>query len=351
MPAEPRAAPGALMAAEIAEQPAALQRLLDRGRPAIAEVAAQLARRRPRFVLLAARGTSDNAALYGKYLVEVLLGLPAGLASPSTMTVYGARPDLRDVLFVAISQSGASPDLVGALTVARERGAVTLALTNTPGSPLARAAELHVDVLAGPERSVAATKTYTAELLALYLLVQALRGAPAEAARALPERASLLLGHEPELAAVAARWRAADRLVTTARGFAYPTACEAALKLAETSYLSAHAYSAADLLHGPLAMLDAGTPVIAIVTSGPGGRAMPPALARLREARADLLLIGPGGAGSGARAAIPLPADLPEELAAILAALPLQQLAWHLALARRLDPDRPRRLRKVTETW
>src|SRR5207344_3180904 len=166
--------PGALMAAEIAEQPDVLARVL--GGTDVAGAAEAVRRRPPRFVLFAARGTSDHAALYGKYLVEILLGLPAGLASPSTMTVYGTRPDLRDVLLVTISQSGASPDLVRTAEVARECGAMVLGITNAPGSALAAAAHQHLDVRAGPELAVAATKSYTAQLLATYLLVDAVRG-------------------------------------------------------------------------------------------------------------------------------------------------------------------------------
>src|SRR5579875_459298 len=158
--------PGALMAAEIAEQPAVLERLL-RDRAQIAEAAARIGAAAPRFVLIAARGTSDHAGLYAKYLAEVRMELPSGLVSPSTLTVYGARPDMRGVLFVAVSQSGRSPDLIDSLCAARERGALTLAVTNAPDSPLAQAAELSIDVRAGAERAVAATKSYTAELLSL----------------------------------------------------------------------------------------------------------------------------------------------------------------------------------------
>ena len=163
-------AQGELMAAEIAEQPAALTRLLAEG-TATKDVRAAIARYAPRFVLFAARGTSDHAALYAKYLVEIELGLPAGLASASTMTVYGSRPDLRGVLWIAVSQSGGSPDLVASTEIARAGGALTVAVTNDPSSPLAEVAEFAVDVLAGPERAVAATKTYTSELLALHQLL------------------------------------------------------------------------------------------------------------------------------------------------------------------------------------
>ncbi|MGB3764072.1 MAG: SIS domain-containing protein, partial [Ornithinimicrobium sp.] len=177
---------GTLMASEIAEQPEVWQRLLGEGLSSIKAAAATIAARSPRFVLFAARGTSDHAALYGKYLVEIEHGLPVGLMSPSTMTVYAARPDLREVLVVAISQSGGSPDLVQSLRTARERGATTLAITNAADSALAAEAEIHVDVLAGEERSVAATKSYTAQLLVLRLLLGALRGDDPDTAKRLP---------------------------------------------------------------------------------------------------------------------------------------------------------------------
>src|SRR6516164_2950142 len=156
-------APGRFMAAEIAEQPVAWRRLSAEGADSIGAAAARIADAAPRFVLFVARGSSDYAALYAKYLVEIVHGLPAGLVSPSTMTVYGARPQLRDVLFVAVSQSGGSPDVVQSVEVARQQGALSLAVTNNPSSELASAAEIHVDVLAGAEQSIAATKSYTAE--------------------------------------------------------------------------------------------------------------------------------------------------------------------------------------------
>ena len=331
--------PGSLMAAEIAEQPAALARLLRDGSAAATEAREVFMRHRPRFVLLAARGTSDHAALYGKYLAEVCLNLPAGLASPSTFTVYDSRPDMRGVLFIAVSQSGGSPDLVESLQVARHYGALTIAVTNNPASALAGAAAHHMDVHAGPERSVAATKTYTAQLLALYLL---LSGGDASA---VPDAAARTLDDAAVAHAAAQRFSDVERLVTTARGFSYATAREGALKLMETSYLAAQAFSGADLLHGPLAMLGPDVPVIAVTTPGRGARAMSPILERLAAADVDVLQVGaPGG--------LPVTMDgVDETLAPIVEILPLQQLAWRLAIDRGGDPDRPRGLSKVTRTW
>jgi glucosamine--fructose-6-phosphate aminotransferase (isomerizing) len=333
---------GVGMAADIAEQPELYERML--ARTDIAPLAARIADRRPRHVVFTARGTSDHAALYGAYLTEIRLGIPAGLASPSAITVYGARPDLRDVLLVAVSQSGGSPDLLEVVRVAREQGALTLAVTNAPGSALAGAAELHLDLDAGQERAVAATKTYTAELLALLLLVSAVEGAAVP--EGLPDLAHTLLADNTSVA-LAGRYRFAGQLVTTGRGYAYPTAREAALKLMETSYLAALAFSGADLLHGPVAMADADVPVLAVVGSGPGGRSMAEVLKRLGERQADLVVVGPSAPADALH--VPTPA-VEEHLAPLLDILPLQRLALALALTRGLDPDAPRGLRKVTAT-
>src|SRR5262245_26512279 len=190
MPDTSSPALGPAMASEVAEQPAVLDRILDRGTAAIAQVADAIRSDAPRFVLLTARGTSDNAALYAKYLVEILLGLPAGLTSPSTTPLYGARPDLRGCLVVAVSQSGGSPDLIESTRVARDCGALTLAVTNAPDSPLNDVCELDLDVLAGQEKATPATKTYTAQLLTLYLLIDRLRRGDGGTALRLPHGAA-----------------------------------------------------------------------------------------------------------------------------------------------------------------
>jgi glutamine---fructose-6-phosphate transaminase (isomerizing) len=295
-------------------------------------------------VLIAARGTSDHAGLYAKYLAEVRMQLPAGLVSPSALTVYRASPDMSDVLFVAVSQSGRSPDLIDSVTAARSCGAFTLAVTNAIDSPLAAAAELAIDVRAGAERAFAATKSYTAELLALHMLFGGERAA-ADAAR-LPQAAAqtLALTSDEALSLISARFRFAERLVLTARGYSYATAREGALKLMETSYLSAMAFSGADLLHGPLAMIDRSVPVIAITSPGRGGAAMEPVLERLAEIDADVLRVGVADGLPTASS------DVPEQLYPILEILPLQRLAWRLELDRGADPDRPRGLSKVTRT-
>ncbi|MEU3922830.1 SIS domain-containing protein [Streptomyces sp. NPDC029004] len=343
--------PGGIMAGEMAEQPMVLRRILEQGAPRIREVAAAIAARSPRFVLLTARGTSDNAALYAKYLLEIRLGLPCGLTSMSTTTAYGARPDLTDVLVITVSQSGGSPDLVASTTAAREAGAITLAVTNNPDSPLAAVSEFHIDILAGPEKALPATKTYTASLLALYLFVEGLRGGDGAAAKVLPDLASQVLARQDEVGHLASRYRFAERMVITSRGYGYPTAKEAALKLMETSYIPALSYSGADLLHGPLAMVDNISPVIAVVTDGKGGEALQPVLDRLRGRGADLVVVGPAPQAEAASAGFVLPTEgVPEELQPILEILPLQLLAYEVTIARGQDPDAPRALAKVTKT-
>ena len=341
--------PGALMAAEVAAQPAILAGLVEH-RADITTVAERVALRRPRFVLLAARGSSDHAALYAKYLVEVLLQLPAGLVSPSTTTLYGAQPDLADVLWIAVSQSGGSPDLVEATAAAAKQGALTIAVTNTADSPLNTVAELSVDVRAGEELAVAATKTYTATLLGLYLLVDAIRGGNGHAASDIGALAqSTLDGTAADADEAAQRYRFVDRMVTTARGYSLASALEASLKLAETSYLSARAYSGADLLHGPVAAVDSETGVLAVTSRGKGGDAMRDVLKVVHGRGADVLAVGSAAADVPAATRLVV-AESAEEVAPILEILPIQRLALALSLARGGDPDQPRGLSKVTRT-
>ena len=317
----------------------------------IAEAAALITAYAPRFVLFVARGTPTTPRSTASTWPRSCASCPAGLVSPSTMTAYGARPDLRGVLMVGVSQSGGSPDLVRSLEVAREqRGAdrrdhqqARLAAGRGRRGPGRR--------LAGTERAVAATKSYTAQLLALYLLRR-----PAPGRRRLG-RAPLADLAEQVLAQDTAGRRARRSATgsprgwcTTARGYSYPTAREAALKLMETSLrLGAQAFSGADLLHGPLAMIDPQVPVLPW-SPGVGGEAMAPVLPRLAERGADVFCVGTAGRGGRAAVGVVLPDGVTEELSPLLEIIPFQQLAQHLAVARGGDPDAPRGLRKVTET-
>jgi glucosamine--fructose-6-phosphate aminotransferase (isomerizing) len=321
--------------------------VLRRERRNAAALAAGFRRANVPFVLVAARGTSDNAARYAQYAFGLASRLPVALAAPSLVTLYGRPPRLAGALVIGISQSGRSPDVVETIAAARRAGSPTLAIVNDAESPLARAAADVLPLHAGEERSVAATKTYTAELAAVALLVLsfARRKKDLDALLAIPDAMARALRSE-EAARRAARVLArAERAAVLARGVHYPTAFEIALKLKELALLFAEPFSAADFQHGPIAMAEKGLPVV--VVSPPGTRPE----AEMRAAARDLarrgspvVRIGPRGKG-----AIPCPA-VPELLAPLVSVIPGQFLAFHAAVARGLDPDRPRGIRKVTET-
>ncbi|MEI6373820.1 MAG: SIS domain-containing protein [Actinomycetes bacterium] len=347
---ELNASAGALMSAEIEAQPEVLDHVLREGRDAARAAARAVAQARPRFVLLAGRGTSDHAALYAKYLVEIMLGLPAGLTSPSTYSVYGSQPDLHDAVVLAVSQSGESPDLVETVRVARSQGAMTVVVTNSVNSSLAQESEVVLDVLAGAESAVAATKSYTAELLTLWLLIDAWAGGDGSDASGVPATADHLVSLRPAVAQWATRYRFTERMVLTGRGYAFPTVLEGALKLMETTYASAHAFSGADLMHGPLAMLGPDTPVIALLPAGAGAHSMAPVIERLVQRNVDLAVIGPHSTRGSVSLGLVTPEETPEYLAPITDVIALQWLSLEMALGRGIDPDCPRALHKITET-
>lgn len=346
---------------EIHEQPAVAERLLRDGWPGTAAIAstiaARIAARETDHVVIAARGSSDHAAIYAQYLFGAHLRLPVALATPSLISLYGVEPRLDRSLVIGISQSGQSPDIVGVVAAARRQGAPTIALTNNAGSDLAAAAEHHIDLRAGPELAVAATKTYTAELLAVAMLVTAIESQLGQvegreaALAAVPAAIGAALDSESEAAAVAGGLADRDRLIVVGRGFNYATAREMALKLKELARLAADPYSAADFLHGPLALVEPGYPVIAIAPSGPTAADMDALLGRLGELGVEHIVISDRpDAIAAASLAIHLPPGLPDWLMPIAAIVPGQLLALHLAIARGIDPEAPRWIGKVTLT-
>jgi glucosamine--fructose-6-phosphate aminotransferase (isomerizing) len=339
---------------EILEQPAAAQRLLDAAPTAFSPISAALRSRRPRFAVIAARGTSDNAGIYAQYLLAIRNGLVVALAAPSTITLYGARPSMADALVVGISQSGRSPDIVAVVDAARRQGALTVALTNDAVSPLAETADHVVDLRAGPERATAATKTYTAELLAAALLSTAIdppsSGETADLA-GLPALISAALAAEPHGRDLAAEHAKRQRAVVLGRGYSYPSAREWALKLQELALVAAMAYSSADFEHGPLALAEPGLPVLAVAPSGPELDAQIALLARLKEDHgARLLVISDAPAARAIDEGLALPDGIPPWLAPIVEIVPAQLYAYHLTVARGLNPEHPRTISKVTET-
>jgi len=341
-----------IMALEIAEQPAAVARTLDALRPLRPELR-RLAGG-ARLVTFVARGTSDNAAVYGRYLCEIQAGRPASLAAPSVATHYRAELDLRDVLAVALSQSGETAEIVETLDWARRCGARTVAVTNRAGSALAEAADVALVTQAGPELAVPATKTYTAQLAALAELTAALGpedpGFDAAIGR-VPAAIEAMLASAPAAAEVAGELGGIASMVVSGRGFTYSTALELALKLKETCLLPAIGMSHADLEHGPIAVVRADTP--ALLVAPPDGPVLAgiTALAGLVAARGGRSY-GIGGDGAFAAACtdvLPGP-DLPEALAPLALVVPGQLLVEALARRLGLDPDRPRGLTKVTQT-
>jgi glucosamine--fructose-6-phosphate aminotransferase (isomerizing) len=339
---------------EIREQPAALTRQLEASDAPLERLAARLRDEPVEVVVIAARGTSDHAAVYGQYLLGVRNGLVVGLAAPSITSLYGASPRAARALVVGISQSGASPDIVGVLADARRQGAPTLAITNDPTSPLAAAAESVVDLAAGPERAVAATKTYTTSLLALVRLSLALRPpSPEEHAQVqrLPEAAAAALESAAAAEAAARDLATADRCVVLGRGFEYATAREWALKIKELARVFADPYSAADFLHGPIAIVEAGVPVLAVAPAGRAASGLAEILERLRaDGAEDLVLSDEPALLALGRRSLALPPGVPEWLRPIVSIVPGQLFAYHLAIARGLDPEAPRGLAKVTRT-
>jgi glutamine---fructose-6-phosphate transaminase (isomerizing) len=338
------------MRAEICEQPAALRATIDALLPRAGEVASLA--RATRQVLFIARGTSDNAAVYGCYLLQAHAGRLATLALPSIATSYRSAVDLSGVLAVALSQSGRTEEIVDTLDWARDCGARTLAITNGEGSPLAAAAELTLLTEAGPEQSVPATKTFTTQLAALAVLAIGL-GADldAEQLRQAPDEVEAMLAAPPDLEPVLGGLAGAAGVVVSGRGLAYAAALELALKLKEACYLHAMGLSYADLLHGPIAVVDAGTPAI-IVAAGDGPTLDAAADLARRVIAAGARAYGIGGDSRFAAActsALPGP-RLPEWLAPLGLIVPGQLLTESLARRLGLDPDRPRGLSKVTQT-
>jgi len=279
---------------EILEQPQVIARLIAEESSRIARIAAELEQRDIQYVLIAARGTSDNVATYGKYLFATMLQLPVALAAPSLYTLYHQpQRTSKGALVIGISQSGESPDIVAVLDEARQQGAITLAITNEPDSPLAQSAQHIIACHAGKELSVAATKTYTAQLTALALLVAHWSGQPENRSQIqlLPEAAEKTLGLRETVRQRAERYRYMEACVVLGRGYNYGTAHEIAIKIKELSYLLMDSYSPADFKHGPIAVIEQGFPVILVAPSGQVFADMLSLAKELAEKGAELIAI------------------------------------------------------------
>jgi glucosamine--fructose-6-phosphate aminotransferase (isomerizing) len=338
---------------EIHEQPGVLARLLVEQRATAAALVAEVKRRDVSHVVIAARGTSDNAARYAQYLFGAVSGLQVGLATPSLHTIYQRPPRFGNALVMGISQSGKSPDIVSVVAEARRQGALTAVITNIPDSDLGRAGDFVLDLCAGEEKSVAATKSYTAQLAAIALVSSLLNGDAAmlDELMRVPQWVNEALSMPRDMSRVAERYRYMRSCVVIGRGFNYSTAFELALKVKELTYTVVQPYSSADFLHGPLAVIEEGFPVITIAPSGMILEEMKSFMDTAKKRGAELLVISDDEeALEMGRISLRLPTGVPEWLSPIVAITPGQLFAMHLAHTRDFDPDRPRALRKVTET-
>jgi len=339
---------------EIFEQPNAIARLLDEGWWGVIDAAQRIRAFDPEWMLIAARGTSDNAARYAQYLFGSVNRLAVGLAVPSLHTLYRTPPRLGRAVVLGISQSGQSPDVVSVLVDAGLDGALTIALTNDPSSPLAHVADMSIPLIAGPEQAIAATKTYTNELISIAMLSSALADDEGRLAALhfVPRAVADALSVRCEIEATAKAMADTDRYVVLGRGFNYCTAFEIALKMKETGCVVAEPYSVADFLHGPIAMIDQRFAALVVAPSGCAADCVADVLAPLRARKVRVVAVSDReDLLAHAHARIPLPVGVPEWLSPIVSVVPGQLWSWALSRALGRDPDRPRGLHKVTMTF
>jgi len=339
---------------EIFEQPQRLEDLLRNQRSNAERIAEDVRSRSVEYVYLAARGTSDNAGRYASYIWGAYNGLPMALATPSLFTYYHRPVNLKNALVVGISQSGMSPDIISVVTEGKKQHSLTLAVTNAPDSPLAREADFILDIQSGMEQAVAATKTYTGELMAIAMLSAAMSGDETkwqELAK-VPEWIRSVLQQDDHIAQAAQRYRYMQQCVVLGRGFNYSTAFEWALKLKELTYTAAEPYSSADFQHGPVAIVEQGFPVLAVAPKGCVHDSMVGMLETLRTSlRAELVVISNSEqALKLAQIPLPIPEDTPEWLSPLVSIVAAQLFACHLTVVKGYDPDQPRTIHKITET-
>jgi glucosamine--fructose-6-phosphate aminotransferase (isomerizing) len=339
---------------EIFEQPHRIESLLSKQRKNIEKIASQIKKHEIDYVFLAARGTSDNAGRYANYLLGAMNGLPLALATPSLFTYYKKPPKLKNALVIGISQSGKSPDIVSVLEEGKRQNCLTLAITNEPNSPLGKTSDFVLDIKAGKEKAVAATKTYTTQLMTIAMLSAALSKNKTHwnELNKVSAWMNQVLKQNSLIQEAVQRYRYIDQTIVLGRGFNYATAFEWALKLKELTYIIAEPYSSADFAHGPIAMLESGYPVLAVAPKGKVFGSMLEMLKRLRsDISAELVVISNDKkALSLAQVPLTIPNDVPEWLSPLVSILPAQLFAYHLTLAKGYNAEQPRSIRKVTET-
>lgn len=339
---------------EIMEQPEKVSALLDVQRSTVEHIAEKIKKRNIRYVFLAARGTSDNAGRYANYLMGAMNRLPLALATPSLFTYYKKPPILKDALVIGISQSGQSPDIVSVLDEGKKQGCLTMAITNEPDSPLANAANFVIDIHAGDEKAVAATKTYTTQLMAVAMLASAIAGEEinwVELSRVKGWMQQVLL-LDDHIANIVQRFRYINHTVVLGRGFNYCTAFEWALKLKELTYTVAVPYSFADFQHGPIALVERGFPVMVVSLLGAVSVPSLEMLTKLKnDFHAEIVVISNDQAALHvAQSPISIPCNIPEWVSPLISILPAQLFSYHLTVAKGYDTEQPRSIHKVTET-
>lgn len=337
---------------EILEQPGVITDLLKKQSENIKRIAGEI--QLPSSIFIAARGTSDNAARFAKYVFGAINRIPVALAAPSLFSVYHTPPTLTGQLVIGISQSGESPDLISVIQEANQQGCQTLVITNQADSPLASISDYVIDIQAGPELAVAATKTYTAQLTVIAMLSAAWNKKANlwDEIRVIPEQMLEALNLESQLQIFSSRYRYMDQCVVLGRGFNYATAFEWSLKMKELSYVVAQPYSSADFQHGPIALVSHGFPVFAIAPKGAVYQDMETLLKKVKgEHSADLLLISDSkDLLSLADCPVPLVENIPEWISPIIGIIPAQLFTYHLTIVKGMDPNAPRGLSKVTLT-
>ncbi len=337
---------------EIFEQPEIISGLLSSQEKHIKQIATSIGI--PKGIFIAARGTSDNAARYAKYVWGAQNAIPVTLAAPSLFSIYHQPPNLKDFLVIGISQSGESPDILAVIKEANRQGCQTLAITNKSISPLSKESDHVIDITAGPEISVAATKSYTAQLGTIAMLAASWKEQSGlwRDIKSIPRIMEQTLLTESDIKGYSARYRYMDQCVVIGRGYNYATAFEWSLKLKELAYVVAQPYSSADFRHGPIAMVSTGFPVFAIATNGSVLDEMSDLIHQLvTKHQVELFLISDQAKLlKMATCPVSLTPEIPEWLTPIIGIIPAQLLSYHLTLAKGIDPDNPRGLTKVTLT-
>lgn len=341
-----------LMMKEIGSQPDVLEKILSQHLEKIKELCFRIRERGIKFMYIAARGTSDHAAVYAKYLMETYARIPVAFAAPSVITIYGGKPDLSDALVVGISQSGKAEDVIEVVRHARSQGALTVSITNYEDSPLSTESEYHFSCLAGEEKSVAATKTFTSQMMIMAMLASELTdGGFYEELKEIPAKISELLKQTEKIETTAGGFKDMQECFVLSRGMNYSIALEGALKIQETCYVRAKAYAMSDFYHGPLALLDSKIPVFVIA---PKGKMSEDTMTIMKIMKAHgiktIAVTNDPEVIKLATTTILIPKGPADCTSPFLSAVAMQVFACKLSLAKGLDPDKPRNIKKVTIT-